>query len=1182
MELWVILIILGLVAFGGLVTIAYWDVLKKHVKKIVAVMVAGLTVGGAAIFIPEDIDPPASETTFYTYTDDLGQRIIIGNASTNFMKFYHDYAGDPTTVFAIDFPDSDDAYEQSSLRITASNESNVKYIWDIQNKTGVAYSIDTQLEFSIEVPTQPLAQLTYEFPVKLLGLHQTSTDNRTYIYVNGTDEHILTIYQPIVIDYEGVSEECTMSITDGNLTIGVSNNFIKTATFPIVIDPIMSFSDSLIDSSSMIVESVFIADVDGDGDNDVIAGCFDNNDLRYYNNTDGKGGSWSESVIDGTASYIEDMDVFDINEDGYPDIVVCRPTADDVYYYENDGDSTFTRNTLNASLDDTDMVRVVDIDGDNDYDIVTSSDVTNADFVLFLNDGSESWTQKNYALTGIASGEGCDDVDFYDIDGDDDLDVFLCEITGEDVLWLENNGSATNPGFTQHNIDTSADNPSTCKIVDIDGDGYMDVLCGTTEPSGYVDCYYENDGTPLDGGWTQTDWLGGRYFTTTYWVFDYNDDGNDDILGCGSIMEDVSLFLGDGNGNWEQQVTVYRYEDAYSCNYGDIDGDGDYDFVVGGGQISWSENTNDANYSTFSNPSPANLSSNQSTSFTYNITVTNKLGNSSTVDFYTSTDGSSWTHQQTNNTILNESVEVDLSSLTEDTRYYIKTTANTTLGLNSTNIGYFSTTSHRLTYFNDTFDSNYHITDSHDMSWEENYYNTSVMGDGYCNFWYHMYGAACGDLELLVQESDSSWTILWSEEGNQGNQWNNANVSLENYTGASTKLRFRHWNATGFTGDVAIDNVTIGHVGTILDTESFETSLGDWSQVSSTREADWTRDQSGTPSSNTGPSSGQADYYYMFTETSGEYGVGIFELEITVDLSGSTTGVEDGYLISDIIYYGTGEEWGNFYAQVNNTAGTVFSLIDPLTDYTILGSLDGDGDDVSSVTNSSLRIRCNFTQAAVLQSWNITYTDTITYETEIRKDGVDYLVWLAEDENLAIIASASHDAFDEFDFDESGEYIAVWNTSYDWDEYWYVDSCWVQYHPHNYSGPSPLVKTFDILKVYLKDTGTGTVYMVEDDTIDYDANSNTTIPNNSTTGKGLHFCGWRGTSSTSTALINSTVGLGWTSGYSEIVSLWDYTLHLWYPYFAGFPHSTSKTVEQWDVLRFSIGSTTRYLDTSDF
>lgn len=79
----------------------------------------------------------------------------------------------------------------------------------------------------------------------------------------------------------------------------------------------------------------------------------------------------------------------------------------------------------------------------------------------------------------------------------------------------------------------------------------------------------------------------------------------------------------------------------------------------------------------FSNPIPANDSSSISLQPTVNVTITDADGNNSVCTFYNSTDGVSWTWQQKNNTVLNESISYDYAHATvHSTLYYWKVTAN--------------------------------------------------------------------------------------------------------------------------------------------------------------------------------------------------------------------------------------------------------------------------------------------------------------------------------------------------------------------------------------------------------------------------------------------------------------------------------------------------------------------------
>lgn len=77
-------------------------------------------------------------------------------------------------------------------------------------------------------------------------------------------------------------------------------------------------------------------------------------------------------------------------------------------------------------------------------------------------------------------------------------------------------------------------------------------------------------------------------------------------------------------------------------------------------------------------------------------------------------------------------------------------------------------------------------------------------------FWYHMFGAAMGTLEFQVNSSsNSNWTTVWSESGNQGDQWLEAVVDLSAYAGTVTKMRFRGTAGTSFTSDMAVDDFGI-------------------------------------------------------------------------------------------------------------------------------------------------------------------------------------------------------------------------------------------------------------------------------------------------------------------------------------------------------------------------------------
>lgn len=78
-------------------------------------------------------------------------------------------------------------------------------------------------------------------------------------------------------------------------------------------------------------------------------------------------------------------------------------------------------------------------------------------------------------------------------------------------------------------------------------------------------------------------------------------------------------------------------------------------------------------------------------------------------------------------------------------------------------------------------------------------------------FDYHMFGATDGgrvDLEVS-EDNGSSWTSIWNQTGNQGNQWNTVTIDLAAYLGGAVQLRFNRITGGTWQSDVALDNARL-------------------------------------------------------------------------------------------------------------------------------------------------------------------------------------------------------------------------------------------------------------------------------------------------------------------------------------------------------------------------------------
>ncbi|TQV84957.1 PKD domain-containing protein [Aliikangiella coralliicola] len=135
-------------------------------------------------------------------------------------------------------------------------------------------------------------------------------------------------------------------------------------------------------------------------------------------------------------------------------------------------------------------------------------------------------------------------------------------------------------------------------------------------------------------------------------------------------------------------------------------------------------------------------------------------------------------------------------------------------------------------------------------------------------------------------------------------------------------------------------NVSDGSTPVVLSTSDFESDLGDWNNSPTGDDYDWTRDSNGTPSSNTGPSSGAGNSdYYLYFETSdggrGAFNAGETAYIESIDITGSNRsmsfdyhmyGSEIGTLSVDVFVNGV---WVNdvwtLSSQQHNSAGANYT-----------------------------------------------------------------------------------------------------------------------------------------------------------------------------------------------------------------------------------------------------------------
>jgi hypothetical protein len=338
-----------------------------------------------------------------------------------------------------------------------------------------------------------------------------------------------------------------------------------------------SITTHTISDSAHEVRSVSAADVDGDGDMDVLAG---HNNIAWYEN-DG-----SESFTTHTISTSAVSSVYAVDLDGDGDMDVVGSSAGSVGWYENDGSGNFATHTICNHYWHRGFrsVYALDVDRDGYMDVVAASSSPNNKIMWYENDGSQYFNHHIIA----DSVHGARSVSAADIDGDGYMDV----LSGHNnIAWYEYDGSES---FNTHTIATSG--VSSIYAADVDGDGDMDVVGSSAGSVGW----YENDG--FESFNTNTVSTSG---SSSVYAVDLDGDGDMDVLG--SSAGSVSWYKNGGSENFTTHIITTAASDAQSVYTADVDGDGDLDVLsaaLGDSKISWYE----INYSPVANDTGITLS----------------------------------------------------------------------------------------------------------------------------------------------------------------------------------------------------------------------------------------------------------------------------------------------------------------------------------------------------------------------------------------------------------------------------------------------------------------------------------------------------------------------------------------------------------------------------------------------
>jgi len=289
-------------------------------------------------------------------------------------------------------------------------------------------------------------------------------------------------------------------------------------------------------------EDVAIADFNNDGHLDLIFCSEDDTTIGWLNVHEyylGDGtGSFSNANYQFPDSEANAVITEDINGDNFPDVLFGNNGGTGVFI--NNGDGSFTQENdrvpqINRTTQDLNMA---DVDGDGDLDLFEGNENGN---LLHINDGSGHFTDES--LSRLPQGLNIETrkVSFGDIDGDNDLDIFLSNVVlipgknPQNRLYInDGNGNFADVSLTQLPVDNDLTIDGIFE--DIDQDGDLDIIVANVFGAHLK--IYQNDGSGIFVDGTST-LLGENYTRDALGVIavDLNGDTLNDIYVCDRKMQ---------------------------------------------------------------------------------------------------------------------------------------------------------------------------------------------------------------------------------------------------------------------------------------------------------------------------------------------------------------------------------------------------------------------------------------------------------------------------------------------------------------------------------------------------------------------------------------------------------------------------------------------------------------------
>lgn len=333
-----------------------------------------------------------------------------------------------------------------------------------------------------------------------------------------------------------------------------------------------------------------IGDLDGDGTLDIVTTSFEGFDTLWYRNSNGNGDFEPSRVLASFTHYPWEVYVADVDGDNDLDVVSASRFDNKIAWYENKNDGlTFQQYTVTQDMERANFVYAADLDGDNDLDIIAASAEDHKTAWFENMDGQGNFGPPNI----ITNNNGASTLAYAfaaDLDGDGDNDIISA--AGSLINWYENLDGQGAFGTAQSVANASFE-ISGFHADDLDGDGDIDLM-STASVNDQVLWYKNMDG---QGNFAAPNIIASNIERASdIYTADFDGDNDPDILTSSLTDGEVIWFENlDGQGSFgPEQIISSAFDGIRAVHADDLDQDGDMDIIAASQNdttVIWFENT---------------------------------------------------------------------------------------------------------------------------------------------------------------------------------------------------------------------------------------------------------------------------------------------------------------------------------------------------------------------------------------------------------------------------------------------------------------------------------------------------------------------------------------------------------------------------------------------------------------